>query len=135
MYTLGIALLITVFMWRLYKAFAENKMDKADLETPPLEATPIETPPLEATPIETPPLEAAPVETPPLENSPLEVISSGSTPMRPYLVIDGELREIVHRRRSGNMVVCTIKPLVKGSNRSLVRVPADGEQIKWLPKR
>lgn len=135
MYTLGIALLITVFMWRLYKAFAENKMDKVDLETHPPAGAPIETPPLEATPIEALPLGTTPIEAPPMENSPLEVISSGSTPMRPYLEIDGELREIVHRRRSGNMVVCTIKPLVKGSNRSLVLVPADGEQIKWLPKR
>jgi len=59
----------------------------------------------------------------------------GNGPMRPYLRIDGRLREIVHRKRFGDSVVCTIKPLTKGSARSRVIVPAKGDNIEWLPKR
>lgn len=55
-------------------------------------------------------------------------------PMRPYLEVDGQLREIVHRRRTGDMVVCTIKPLQKGLCRPRIVVPLNGDSIRWLPK-
>jgi len=59
----------------------------------------------------------------------------GRGPMRPYLKIDGRLREVVHRKRIGSSVVCTVKPLEKGSSRPRVIVPAEGGDIVWLPKR
>ena len=55
-------------------------------------------------------------------------------PMRPYLEVDGQLREIVHRRRTGDMVVCTIKPLERGHQRPRIVVPLNSDSIKWLPK-
>ncbi len=55
-------------------------------------------------------------------------------PMRPYLEVDGQLREIVHRRRTGDMVVCTIKPLQKGLCRPRIVVPLNSDSIRWLPK-
>lgn len=63
--------------------------------------------------------------------------SSGSNrgPMRPYVAVDGQLREVVHRRRQGAVVVCTIKPLKAGERRPRIVVPADGDSIRWLPKR
>ena len=55
-------------------------------------------------------------------------------PMRPYLEVDGQLREIVHRRRKGNVVVCTIKPLERGQRRPRISVPLNSDKIKWLQK-
>lgn len=61
--------------------------------------------------------------------------SKSKGPMRPYLIVDGQLREIVHRVRRGSMVVCTIKPLQKGSRRSQIAIHKDSDEVKWLPKR
>jgi len=59
----------------------------------------------------------------------------GVVPMRPYVLLDGQLREVVHRKRMGGSVVCTVKPLEKGCPRARVIVPAEGNDITWLPKR
>ena len=54
-------------------------------------------------------------------------------PMRPYIIVDGDYKEVVHRRRSGNVLVCTLRPDIKGARRTKVAVPIDS--ILWLPKR
>lgn len=59
----------------------------------------------------------------------------GVVPMRPYVLLDGQLREVVHRKRMGGSVVCTVKPLEKGCPRARIIVPAEGNDITWLPKR
>lgn len=53
-------------------------------------------------------------------------------PMRPYVKVNGIYKEVVHRRRSGNVLVCTLRPDSRGARRAKVAVPLNG--VEWLPK-
>lgn len=49
---------------------------------------------------------------------------------RPYVVYQGELREVLHRKGIGQDVCCTLRPQVKGGTRLRVTVPKG--DILWI---
>lgn len=55
-------------------------------------------------------------------------------PMRPYVKLNGTYREVLHRRRSksGEMLICTLRPEYKGGNRTKVAIAMN--DVQWLPK-
>jgi hypothetical protein len=51
---------------------------------------------------------------------------------RPYVVYQGELREVLHRKGVGKDVCCTLRPHSKGGARLKVTVPKD--RLLWIDK-
>lgn len=51
---------------------------------------------------------------------------------RPYVVYQGELREVLHRKGVGPDVCCTLRPQSKGGARLKVTVPKD--RLLWIDK-
>lgn len=51
---------------------------------------------------------------------------------RPYVVYQGELREVLHRKGVGEDVCCTLRPQSKGGARLKVTVPKD--RLLWIDK-